>query len=159
MSMRRRPWGTRWWDLRISRARDKRVVQCKRWTTNRIRAAEIRELGGALLGERRDGQRGMLVTSSEFTRPAETEAAELGITLVGGRELVRRLEAARASELLRQDTGNTLYPCPACGIQMILDCSPRGYWLRCPRYRDGCKGSRDLGPDPERALGVLMRLH
>ena len=84
------------------------------------------------------------------------EASKIGIELVDNRELTERLECAGATELLRRSE-NVLagHPCRSCGAQMILDRSPSGWWLRCPRYRTGCGGKQNLDRDPQRALEVL----
>lgn len=96
------------------------------------------------------------MTLSGFTEPAVAEASKIGIELVDNLELTERLERAGATELLRPSE-NLLagHPCRICGAQMILDRSPSGWWLRCPRYRTGCKGKQNLDRDPQRALEVL----
>ena len=132
-------------DLRILRGGQERLVQCKRWQSWLVGVDEIRELGGTLMREGLRGDRGILVTSSRFSEQAIAEAAELGIELVDHRELIRRIEDVRANE-----------SCPVCSTPMLLDRSARGWWLRCPRWADGCAGKRDLGGDTGRALALLL---
>jgi restriction system protein len=132
-------------DLRIRRAGQELLVQCKRWQSWSVGVDEVRKLAGTLMREGLRGDAGIFVTLSHFTEPAIAEAAELGIKLVDNRELVRRIEQVRATE-----------PCPICATPMLLDLSQRGWWLRCPGWADGCAGKRDLSADPGRALDLLL---
>jgi restriction system protein len=132
-------------DLRIRRARQELLVQCKRWQSWTVGVDEVRKLAGTLMREGLRGDAGMFVTLSGFTESAIAEAAKLGIELVDNRELVRRIEKVRATE-----------PCPICATPMLLDRSQHGWWLRCPGWANGCAGKRDLSADPGRALALLL---
>jgi restriction system protein len=132
-------------DLRIRRAGQELLVQCKRWESWSVGVDEVRKLAGTLMREGFSGDAGILVTLSHFTEQAIAEAAELGIKLVDNRELIRRIERVRATEA-----------CPNCAAPMVLDRSKHGWWLRCPGWPDGCPGKRDLGADPGRALDLLL---
>jgi hypothetical protein len=140
-------------DLRIHRGERRALVQCKRWTSTPVGVEKVRELAGTLVRELtgtlvREGlpaDAGILVTLSHFTAPAVAEAAKLRVQLVDNRDLVRRIEDVRATE-----------PCPVCSTPMIPDRSTHGWWLRCPRYFDGCKGKRNLAEDPARALELML---
>ena len=132
-------------DLRIRRGARESLVQCKRWSSTPVGIDEVRKLAGTLMREGLPGNAGVLVTLSHFTEPAIAEAATVGIKLVDNEELVLRIEKVRASE-----------PCPTCGTAMLLDRSSRGWWLRCPRWAEGCDGKRDLGDDPGQAVGLLL---
>ena len=90
------------------------------------------------------GDAGVLVTLSDFTEQARTEAARIGLTLVDGRDLFARVERVRREEA-----------CPTCGAAMVLDRSSRGWWFRC--VTPGCSGKRDLGTDPARAVELLTQ--
>ncbi len=90
-------------DLRIQRAGRERLVQCKRWTSRSVGVDEVRKLAGTLLREGLPGDVGLFVTLSDFTEPATAEAAAIGIELLDGRTLLRRIESVRNSE-----------PCPTC---------------------------------------------
>jgi restriction system protein len=132
-------------DLRIRRAGQELLVQCKRWQSWSVGVDEVRKLAGTLMREGLPGKAGIFVTLSGFTEPAIAEAAELGIELVDNRELARRIERVRAVE-----------PCPICATPMLLDRSKHGWWLRCPGWPDDCTGKRDLSADPGRALDLLL---
>jgi restriction system protein len=144
-------------DLRIRRGERQMLVQCKQWQSWQIGVDEIRKLAGTLLREGLPGTSGMLATTSTFTPDAIAEAKQTGIELVGGDELVRRLHDAGATQLLAgTDEIRAAYPCPNCATPMILAQSQYGWWLRCPNHDAGCKGKRDLGTDPRRALELLL---
>jgi Restriction endonuclease len=144
-------------DLRILGGDRRMLVQCKLWKSWKVGVDEVRELGGTLLREGLPGDAGMLVTLRGFTEQALAEADKIGIALVDGRELIDRLERAGATALIGPvENVAAGHPCPDCGTQMLLDLSPKGWWLRCPRYRStGCTGSKDLSRDPRRALELL----
>jgi hypothetical protein len=132
-------------DLRIRRGERRVLVQCKRWTSTPVGVEKVRELAGTLVREGLPSDAGILVTLSHFTEPAVAEAAKLHVELVDNRDLVHRIEDVRATE-----------PCPVCSTPMLLDRSTHGWWLRCPRYFEGCKGKRDLAGDPARALELVL---
>jgi hypothetical protein len=145
-------------DLRIRRGNQERLVQCKRWMSSQVGVDEVRKLAGALLREGLQRGDGILVTSSDFTPAAITEAAATRIELVGSNDLLRRLHDAGAMELLDgSDDITAAYQCPTCATPMILAHSPYGWWIRCPNH--GCDGKRDLGPDPRRALERILSSH
>lgn len=131
-------------DLVLKRGRERRIVQCKRWTSWRVGVDDVRAFGGTLLREGAEGGDGIFVTFSDFTEPARAEAKKTGINLLDRAELHARVERGRRSE-----------PCPICSRPMLLDRSPRGWWFRC--VTDGCTGKRDLGREPARAVELLTQ--
>jgi HJR/Mrr/RecB family endonuclease len=133
-------------DLELTRDRQRKIVQCKRWESRPVGVDEIRLFLGTLMREKLPGDAGIFVTLSIFTKQAREEAQQAGITLVDNRELYSRIEKARRAE-----------PCPLCQSPMILDRSLRGWWLRC--VTGGCSGKRDLSSDPGRAFDLLMEPH
>jgi restriction system protein len=133
-------------DLRLARGRQTQLVQCKRWESWTVGVNEVRKLGGTLMREGLSGASGTLVTLSSFSEQAIAEAREIEVELVDGRALSRRLEAVRRAEL-----------CPTCETAMLLGRSEHGWWLRCPRWNEGCSGKRDLGSEPGRAVELLLR--
>jgi restriction system protein len=132
-------------DLRAVRDGQTQLVQCKRWESRTVGVNEVRKLGGTLMREGLSGASGTLVTLSSFSQQAIAEAREIGVELVDGRALSRRLEAVRSAEL-----------CPNCETSMLLSRSEHGWWLRCPRWTEGCSGKRDLGSEPGRAVELLL---
>jgi hypothetical protein len=130
-------------DLELSRAEERNIVQCKRWTARSVGVDEIRRFLGTLLTENLPGNGGVFVTLSTFGEQARQEATRAGLKLIDGRELHARIESARRSEL-----------CPICDSPMKLGRSKYGWWLRC--VTNGCSGKRDLSSDPGRAVEHLM---
>lgn len=129
-------------DLVLTRGRDRRIVQCKRWTSWQVGVKDIRGFAGTLMREKASGKEGIFVTISDFTPQAEEEAAKTGMVLVDRADLFARVERARRKE-----------PCPICRQPMLFDRSPRGWWFRCVAV--GCTGKRDLGSDAGRAVELL----
>ena len=132
-------------DLRLTRAGERRIVQCKRWTSWNVGVDTVRAFAGTIMRERLSPTGGVFVTLSGFTQQARDEAKDMGITLIDGSGLLAKVEKVRRPE-----------PCPKCGAPMVLDRSVRGWWLRCARR--GCDGKRDLGPEPARAIELLTRV-
>jgi restriction system protein len=129
-------------DLELTRKGGRKIVQCKRWKSWQVDVTEIRQFAGTLLREGLRGDAGIFVTLSTFTPQAVTEAKAIGLILVDGGELYRRIEKVRRSE-----------PCPICQAPMELGRSEHGWWLRCTVR--GCRGKRDLGGEPGRAVEIL----
>ena len=129
-------------DLCLTGDRERRLVQCKRWTSWLVGVDDVRAFAGTLLTEGYGGSQGIFVTLSGFTTQAQEEAAKSGLALVDNRELYARVERARRPA-----------PCPICQAPMMLDRSSRGWWFRCVAPR--CVGKRDLGQDPARAVELL----
>ncbi len=66
-------------------------VQCKCYRLDRkVGPSQVRDLAGAVTNASQ-GTRGVIVTTSSFTREAIAEATQLGITLIDGRELAVKL--------------------------------------------------------------------
>jgi hypothetical protein len=131
-------------DLENKKGNDRRIVQCKRWTSKPVGIDEIRAFAGTLLRENLLGNHGVFVTFSRFNVHAEAEAKRTGIDLVDRSDLYRRSERVRRAE-----------PCPICGRPMLLDRSPHGWWFRC--VAAGCSGKRDLDREPARAVELLTQ--
>ncbi len=132
-------------DLRMTRKKERAIVQCKRWTSWLVGIDDIRAFAGTLMAERSNGVAGHFVTLSGFNEHAIGEAKRTGIVLVSGAELYGRAEKLRRTE-----------PCAKCSSLMILDRSIRGWWFRCTAA--GCDGKRDLGSTPGRALELLTQM-
>ena len=133
-------------DLELVRDDQRRIVQCKRWTSWRVGVDEVRGFAGTLLRKGLPGHAGVFVTLSKFTPQAFAEAKEMGFELLDGRKLFARIEDVRRAE-----------PCPECQLPMTLGRSRYGWWFRCTA--DGCGGKRDLGQDPGRVVELLAQRH
>jgi len=131
-------------DLILTNPGARKIVQCKRWTSWPVGVDEIRNFLGTLMREKLPSEAGIFVTLSSFTDQARREADDAGITVIDNRELYPRIEKVRRTE-----------NCPNCGQSMVLDRSRHGWWFRCVHV--GCKGKRDLGADPGRAIEMLIQ--
>jgi HJR/Mrr/RecB family endonuclease len=129
-------------DLVLTRDRERKIIQCKRWESRNVGVDEIRGFAGTLLREGLPATAGIFVTLSDFTQQARTEARTTRLTLLDGRDLFSKVEKARRPE-----------PCPICQRPMRFDRSQHGWWLRC--VAPGCSGKHDLGIDPGRAVEFL----
>ena len=129
-------------DLRLTSRGNRKIVQCKRWESRQIGVDEIRNFCGTLLREGLPADAGVFVTLSDFNQYARDEAKKIGITLVDGTELYRKVEKVRRPTL-----------CDICQAPMLLGRSQHGWWFRC--ITAGCKGKFDLGNEPGRAVDLL----
>lgn len=132
-------------DLRLTKGGERRIVQCKRWTSWQVGVDDIRAFAGALAAEGLASSAGIFVTLSGFTTAAREAANKLNLTLLDNHDLYGRIESVRRTE-----------PCPSCAKPMVLDRSRLGWWFRC--IAPGCEGKRDLGNDPGRAVELLIRV-
>lgn len=67
------------------------IAQCKRYQNRRVGEGAVRDLYGAMMHEHAD--RGFIFTTSVYSQPAQAWADEKPIELIGGEELVERLNA------------------------------------------------------------------
>ena len=131
-------------DLAMTKGADRRLVQCKHWTSWQVGIDEIRAFAGTVSAEKLPTTQGVFVTFSSFTGAALGEAKRTGMTLIDRAELYARVEKVRRPE-----------PCPFCHFPMLLDRSQHGWWFRCTTR--GCTGKRDLDHEPARALDLLTQ--
>ena len=123
-------------DLVLLRDKERVIVQCKRWESWVVGVNEIRNFAGTLMRENLAAGSGIYVTLSKFGKQARAEA------IIDSHDLLARIDKVRQTE-----------PCPLCGSSMLLDHSVHGWWMRC--VAQGCKGKRNLGREPGRAIELL----
>ena len=131
-------------DLMLTRDGERRIVQCKRWTSWRVGVDDVRAFAGSLMAGGASGADGIFVTFSDFTEHARAAAKKTGMTLLDRADLFDRIERVRRQE-----------PCPICQEPMLFDRSARGWWFRC--VASGCAGKRDLGTQAGRAIELLTQ--
>ncbi len=128
------------------------LVQCKQWRAQQVGVEKVRELFGVVTAEGAD--RGILVTSGQFTRDAESFKVGKPLVLVDGpalARLVRDVQKAPVPPTTTQSAASaardeTVYTCPLCGGRMVLRTAKRGAhagssFYGCARY-PACKGTR-----------------
>lgn len=142
-------------DLELRKGSDRALVQCKHWRAMSVGAPVVRELKGVMAT--RGITAGFVVSSGTFTDQARAFAAEAGIGLVDGPQLMsmrRQLskptpgQAARPGAISGYAAGaetNTAPDCPKCGTPMVRRKAQRGpnaggeFW-GCKRYPE-CRGT------------------
>ena len=129
-------------DLELHRGDERRIIQCKRWTSRVVGVDEIRKFAGTLLRERLPGESGVFVTFSDFNSDARAEAKAIGLTLIDRPALLTRLDEVRHGPA-----------CPECRRPMRLVRSRQGWSHRC--IADGCRGEQYLGNDPDHVVELL----
>jgi restriction system protein len=113
------------------------LVQCKAWNGSQVGVATARELLGVMTSEK--VSRGILVTTSTFSKDAVTFASANRIQLLDGIALVVRIRALPASaqeELLAfAFSGDYSTPsCPSCGIKMVMRKGKSNSFFGCVNY-------------------------
>jgi restriction system protein len=118
------------------------VVQCKAWITYTVGVKPVRELFGVMAS---DGvPEGFFVTTGDYTGEARSFAAGKSMTLIDGRDLLKRIESlppeAQSDLFSRATAGDYTTPtCPQCGIKMVRRQAGKGrtpgneFW-GCPSY-------------------------
>lgn len=127
------------------------LVQCKQWRERQVGVDKVRELFGVVTAER--ANRGILVTSGNFTNDAHSFKVGKPLALVDGpalAQLVRDIQPAPppAASSPPQSTPAASPACPRCGSPMILRTAKRGAnagtsFYGCARY-PACKGTRPI---------------
>lgn len=126
------------------------LVQCKRWRERQVGVDKVRELFGVVTAE--GANRGILVTSGNFTNDAQSFKVGKPLTLVDGpalAELVRDVQKSTPTTAPKPaNTPPATQPaCPLCGNPMILRTAKRGAnagssFYGCTKY-PACKGTRN----------------
>jgi restriction system protein len=135
-------------DLKLKKAGEIFLVQCKQWRATRVGMNIVRELDGVMTDRGAAG--GFVVTSGVFTDEACAFARGKNIELIDGKALHALIRGVRAPVKFFRDplsimTTGAPY-CPECQSRMKMRKARHGapagtkYW-RCSRHPD-CKGTR-----------------
>ena len=125
-------------DLIATKARKRLLVLCKRWKTQQVGAAVIRDLNGIVAARRADG--GIVVTGGIFTKEAHDLAEACKIRLIDG-GMLRQIIGSRQSSP-RASVAPTVPAaprCPKCAAGMVDRVATQGkfagkhFWA-CSRY-------------------------
>lgn len=118
------------------------IVQCKAWNTYKVGVKLVRELFGIMAAEK--VERGIIITSSEFTTEAKEFAEGKELVLMSGNSFlqqIRKLPAEKQQRLLDVALeGDYKTPtCPQCDIKMKLregrsGKNPGSKFWGCVRY-------------------------
>jgi restriction system protein len=138
-------------DLILERDGKRIVVRGKHWQRDVVGVAMVRELYGVQRAMPAGGA--MYVVQGRFSPDATAFAARVGMTLVGGSELLRIIGAGlRGGELeLPVPDGPAAPPCPACGGDMVRRTAWRGdhagedFW-GCSTF-PACRATVSMAPE------------
>ena len=113
-------------DVVLTRDGERTIVQAKHWRSQRVRVQPVRELYG--VQRSLDADRSMFVCVGRYTADAQQFAAQVGMTLVDGAELLRIIEAGLGGAPLELPVADPLAApaCPACGMAMVRRMARRG---------------------------------
>ncbi|MBU4201453.1 MAG: restriction endonuclease [Verrucomicrobia bacterium] len=128
------------------------LVQCKQWRERQVGVVKVRELFGVVTAE--GASRGILVTSGNFTKDAQSFKVSKPLVLVDGpglAQLVRDVQPAHPPLAPVQIPPSAVasHACPLCGSHMALRIAKRGAnagssFYGCTKY-PACKGIRPAG--------------
>lgn len=149
------PFGDGGVDIRLQKAGQVSLVQCKHWKTWQVGVAIVRELLGVVTSEK--AHWGIIVTSGTFTIDAVQFASKNTIQLIDGKELLKLIRSVQSSQSIRQTAplqnpspvGTSMkITCPTCGGPMTLRTARKGtnpgsQFYGCQRYPN-CKGTRPV---------------
>ncbi len=135
-------------DLKLKKAGELFLVQCKQWRATRVGVNIVRALEGGMTARGAAG--GFVLTSGVFTDEACAFARSKNIELIDGKALHALIRGVRAPVKFFRDplsimTTGAPY-CPECQSRMAMRKARHGnhagtkYW-RCTRHPD-CKGTR-----------------
>ena len=123
-------------DLKLNRANEVFLVQCKQWRAYKVSVNVVRELFGVMSAEGATG--GFVVTSGIFTADAKAFAEGRNIELIDGHSLAKMVERARVARTSGQNSKTTTPPpsltsvsgpeprCPRCGGSMVKRIAKQG---------------------------------
>ena len=126
------------------------LIQCKQWRTLKVGVKVIRELFGVMSAQK--AQKGIVISSGEFTRDAVAFANSNSIELVNGSKLLALIGEVQKEpkiEKLSPAIENVEKQCPACGGDMVKRVAKKGphagtqFW-GCKGYPK-CKSTISLG--------------
>ena len=138
-------------DVVLQRDGETTIVQAKHWRSNRVGVALVRELYG--VQHSMHAHHAMFVCLGSYTPDAEAFAAQTGVTLVNGEQLLSIIRAGLDSaELVLPEPPSLQAPsCPACSSAMVRRTAQRGalaghdFW-GCSRY-PACRGTVNILDD------------
>ena len=114
-------------DLRLNKAGNLFLVQCKHWKTQKVDARVVREMYGVMTAERASGV--IIITSVLFTQDARIFAKDKPIDLVEGYQLAELIRSAQRPSPRAQhfeEPAPSKMTCQKCGSNLVLRVARRG---------------------------------
>jgi restriction system protein len=127
-------------DLRLKKAGNLFLVQCKHWKTQKVDVRVVREMYGLMTAERASGV--IIITSGLFTQDARIFAENKPIDLVEGYQLADLIRSAQRPSPRAQNLAEpkpSKMTCQKCGSNLVLRVARRGktpgrkFW-GCPNF-------------------------
>ena len=139
-------------DVVLQRDGETTIVQAKHWRSDRVGVALVRELYG--VQQAMHAHHAMFVVLGRYTPDAQAFAAQTGVTLVDGEQLLSIIRAGLDDDALVLPKPPPLQApnCPECRAVMVRRTAQRGalaghdFW-GCPRY-PGCRGTVNIVDEP-----------
>jgi restriction system protein len=136
-------------DLVLTREGQTTVVQAKHWRSDRVGFQLVRELYGVQRAMQADHAM-FVVSMGRYTADAVQFAAQVGMTLVDGEELLRIIGSGLRGEAIELPVpaAVTTLACPACGANMVQRTARRGahagqvFW-GCSTF-PACRATREF---------------
>jgi restriction system protein len=127
------------------------VVQVKHWRRDRVGVQLVRELYG--VQRAMHAHHAMFAVMGSYTADARQFAAQVGMTLVDGEELLRIIGTGLRGEALELPASTAASPpsCPACGAAMVRRTARQGPhaghdFLGCSTF-PACRGMASIPDD------------
>lgn len=138
-------------DVVLHRGGETTIVQAKHWRRDRVGVTLVRELYGVQQAMHAD--HGMFVVLGRYTADAQAFAAQTGVTLIDGEQLLAIIRAGLdgAALVLPEPSPQQAPSCPACSSAMARRTAQRGalagrdFW-GCSRY-PACRGTVNILDD------------
>jgi restriction system protein len=138
-------------DVVLQRDGETTIVQAKHWRTGSVGVALVRELYG--VQHQMHAHHAMFVVLGRYTADAQAFAAETGVTLVDGEQLLSIIRTGLDGAALVLPTPAPLQApsCPACSSVTVRRTAQRGalaghdFW-GCSRY-PACRGTVNILDD------------
>ena len=137
-------------DLKLKRASETFLVQCKHWRAYKVPVNVVRELYGVMFAQGASG--GFVVTSGVFTADAREFARGCNVELIDGPALKKMIDAVQGATGAGASAAVATAPvspaCPRCGGAMVKRVAKTGahagreFW-GCVSYPK-CRGVRPL---------------
>ncbi|MBK8168671.1 MAG: restriction endonuclease [bacterium] len=109
-------------DLVLKRGGETWLVQCKRFEKSAVGVKTVRELLGVVAGEGASG--GIFITTSTFTRDAQSFAQGQKLELVDGETLLERVQAVRTGKGVTPALEPPARPRPAVRVPAEIAATP-----------------------------------
>lgn len=140
-------------DLWLRKDRNRYLVQCKQWRSQKVGVNVVREMYGLVCAHNAAGA--IIITSGMFTEEARSFAKGKNLVLVEGPQLASMIEGVTRNTLPKDEPKALPKPgahettlCPSCGSHMVLRAAKKGghvgqqFW-GCSHY-PRCKGVKKV---------------